>query len=294
MIHLDCGTVRPLLSILMLHSTLIGQFDLDYFFELSPDLLCVAGYDGYFKKINPAVSKTLGYSKEELFAVPINSFVHPDDRTLTENKRSSLRNGEPLLKFENRYLKKDGNVVWLSWTSMPIERDQLVFAIAKDVTYQKRVAEYERVSEILARLNQEQRTRLNSASSVIRSRVVHIEDQTETAMRAGQPSYSDQEWLNKFESVVRTYAGKLHLTLQFIANELAVSERQLFRQIGRILGITPNKLVTVIRLHLAWEAIVSGKYRTIAEISSIAGYGSKTHFKKLFNEIYGINVAEVI
>ncbi len=52
-------------------------FNLELFFELSPDLLCVAGYDGYFKKINPTVSKTLGYTDEELFARPIDDFVHP-------------------------------------------------------------------------------------------------------------------------------------------------------------------------------------------------------------------------
>ncbi len=62
-------------------------FNLELFFELSPDLLCVAGYDGYFKKINPTVSKTLGYTDEELFSRPIDSFVHPEDRVITSKKR---------------------------------------------------------------------------------------------------------------------------------------------------------------------------------------------------------------
>lgn len=53
------------------------------FFDLSPDLLCVAGYDGYFKKVNPAVIKLLGYTNEELLARPINEFVYlADQKTL--------------------------------------------------------------------------------------------------------------------------------------------------------------------------------------------------------------------
>src|ERR1700743_2380677 len=116
-------------------------FDLEYFFDLSPDLLCIAGYDGYFKKINPAVSKTLGYSYQELFASPINSFVHPDDREVTSKKRQSIREDHPLLNFENRYVTKSGEIVWLSWTSMPVESEKLVYAIAKNITHKKKLEE---------------------------------------------------------------------------------------------------------------------------------------------------------
>ena len=271
-----------------------AQFDLEYYFELSPDLLCVAGYDGYFKKINPAVSKTLGYTNEELFAVPINSFVHPDDRQLTAQKRDGLRNGDVLLQFENRYLTKNGAIIWLSWTSIPIERDKMVFAIAKDITYKKHLEEYARVHTILARLSDEQKKSFNKASDVIRPRVVPTEFSPEQYIKSTKISPADQAWLDSFEAVVRKYAGRLDLNLYLISDELSISERQLFRQIDRILGITPNKLVRIIRLNVAWEAIASGKYRTIKEISNIAGYASRTHFRKIFCEIYGIDVAELL
>src|SRR5476651_2310119 len=106
-------------------------FNLELFFELSPDLFCIAGYDGYFKKINPTVSKTLGYTDEELFSRPIDSFVHPDDRDVTSKKRGTIIKDNPLLNFENRYITKGGDIVWLSWTSMPIKSQNVVFAIAK-------------------------------------------------------------------------------------------------------------------------------------------------------------------
>lgn len=69
--------------------------DFEKFFELSPDLLCVAGFDGFFKKINPAVSKLLGYSNEELLSKPINHFVYYDDQNETETVRNKLRKKFP-------------------------------------------------------------------------------------------------------------------------------------------------------------------------------------------------------
>ncbi len=110
---------------------------LDIFFDISPDLFCIAGYDGYFKRINPAVSNLLGYSKEELFSSPINDFVHPEDKDVTSKARKKLTKSQPLLNFENRYITKNGETVWLSWTSMYLEKEELIFAIAKDITLKK-------------------------------------------------------------------------------------------------------------------------------------------------------------
>jgi PAS domain S-box-containing protein len=112
-------------------------YSLAPFFELSSDLLCIAGFDGYFKKINPALCKLLGYSKQELLQKPVNSFIHPDDMELTEKHRENIRNSKPLLNFENRYISKEGKTVWLSWTSMPVNEHKLVYAIAKNITHIK-------------------------------------------------------------------------------------------------------------------------------------------------------------
>ncbi|WP_416866999.1 MAG: sensor histidine kinase [Imperialibacter sp.] len=116
-------------------------FRLDPFFELSPYLLCIAGYDGYFRRINPAVCKLLGYSQEELLARPISDFIYHEDRHQTKVHRDGLLKNVPLLDFENRYVTKGGEVVWLSWNSMPYDSKQLVYAIAKNITHKKRIEE---------------------------------------------------------------------------------------------------------------------------------------------------------
>jgi PAS domain S-box-containing protein len=107
------------------------------FFEITPDLVCIADKDGFFKKINPAVIKTLGYTEAELFASPISSFIHPDDKGHTHERRAKLLGGEALVNFENRYVTKDGKDVWLQWTSIYFSGGEIVFAIAKDITVRK-------------------------------------------------------------------------------------------------------------------------------------------------------------
>jgi PAS domain S-box-containing protein len=96
-----------------------AQDDLDRFFTLSLDMLCVAGFDGYFKRVNPAWERVLGYTEEELLSRPYMEFTHPDDRHATSTEASRLSTGQDVIYFENRYLHKDGTWRWLLWTSTP-------------------------------------------------------------------------------------------------------------------------------------------------------------------------------
>lgn len=118
-----------------------NNYIFEHFFELSADLLCIAGFDGFFVKINPAVSNLLGYTNEELFSKPINEFVYIDDRHYTSKVRDELLNNKPLFNFENRYVTKSGDIVWLSWTSMPLADEKLVYAVAKNITHNKKLEE---------------------------------------------------------------------------------------------------------------------------------------------------------
>jgi PAS domain S-box-containing protein len=125
------------------------EFDYNPFFELSPDLLCIAGHDGYFKKVNPAFKKLLGYTDEELYSRPINSFIFNADHIETDVKRSEIKQNIPLVNFNNRYFKKSGELIWLSWTSVSLPEKNLIYAIAKNITHLK-VAEIER-NKLLAK-----------------------------------------------------------------------------------------------------------------------------------------------
>ena len=109
------------------------------FFSLSQELLCTAGFDGYFKKLNNAWEAALGYSVEELLAKPFIEFVHPDDRESSQNLVSTLVNGHNTSAFENRLLCKDGSVRWLLWSTVSVVEEQLLYASARDITDRKKI-----------------------------------------------------------------------------------------------------------------------------------------------------------
>ena len=116
------------------------ETELDQFFNLSVDLFCIAGSDGYFKRLNPQFQALLGYGEAELLSRPLLEFVHPEDRARTISELESLTRGIPCRDFENRYRCKDGSYRWLSWTSTSFERG-LLYAVARDITQDK---EFER------------------------------------------------------------------------------------------------------------------------------------------------------
>ncbi len=107
-------------------------------------------------------------------------------------------------------------------------------------------------------------------------------------------SPADLLWLAELETEVRKHIGKTDLNLYMLSDAVAISERQLFRRIKAITGLTPNKYIRTIRLQIAREAIESGKYRTISEISYAAGFDTPAYFSKLFKEHYGRDVSELL
>ena len=119
----------------------INDYNLGMFFEISQDFLCIAGFDGYFKRVNPAFLKILGYSEEEIYSKPIDEFIFHEDRSQTSMHRRNLINNNSLFHFENRYLTKKDEIIWLSWTSIPLPKERLVYAIAKDITFKKQMEE---------------------------------------------------------------------------------------------------------------------------------------------------------
>ena len=114
-----------------------AQEELDRFFRLSLDLLCIAGFDGYFKRVNPAWNRVLGYSADELLSRPYMELVHPEDRESTVAAAQQLSQGQDVIHFENRYLHKDGTHRWLTWMAAAYPEQQAVYAAARDITERK-------------------------------------------------------------------------------------------------------------------------------------------------------------
>jgi two-component system, sensor histidine kinase and response regulator len=112
--------------------------DLRGFIDLSPNLLCIAGTDGYFKHINPAWEKTFGYAKEEVLSRPYLEFVHPDDHEATVAEATNVASGRTTLSFENRYRCKDGSYKWLLWSAVVRVEKGLIYCIAREITEEKR------------------------------------------------------------------------------------------------------------------------------------------------------------
>lgn len=128
------------------------------FFTLSIDMLCVAGFDGYFKEINPAWHKTLGWASDEILSRPWLDLVHPEDHQQTIAAGQRLAAGQAVYQFENRYRCKDGTYRWMAWNSFPLPEERLIFGVVRDVTEQKRDEAARKLDEsrleALLRLNQ--------------------------------------------------------------------------------------------------------------------------------------------
>lgn len=124
-----------------------AEAELERFFDLSIDLFCVAERDGYFKRLNPAFEKTLGYRQKELLSEPFLNFVHPDDRAVTQAEMEKLNKNKATVSFENRYRCQDGEYKWLAWNAFPATGESLIYAVARDITEKKQAEKALRLTQ---------------------------------------------------------------------------------------------------------------------------------------------------
>ncbi len=140
--------------------------ELDQLFHLSSDLFCIAGFDGYFKRLNPSWEQTLGISRKELLSQPYIEFVHPDDRETTLKESEKIADGAAIFSFENRFRCDDGTYIWLLWNATPSSDQNLIFAVARDITLRKRAERRLAVGYTLTRILAEAEN-LGAASPLI-------------------------------------------------------------------------------------------------------------------------------
>jgi len=134
--------------------------DRDRFFDLSMDLLAIAGTDGYFKQLNPAWEKALGWTRTELMARPYADLVHPDDLEATAREAQRLRLGADTVDFENRFRRKDGTWRWLSWRSTAQPDRGLIYAVARDINDRKKIEQMK--ADFISVVSHELRTPLTA------------------------------------------------------------------------------------------------------------------------------------
>lgn len=135
-----------------------AEAESEQFFNTSLDMLCIVGFDGYFKRINPVWETTLGYSKEEILSTPFIELVHPEDRESTLKEIQKLSAGEITVYFENRYRCKDGTYKWLAWKGVPYVQKGLIYGIASDIS-ERKIAEIEKTQLIESLQKSEARNR---------------------------------------------------------------------------------------------------------------------------------------
>ena len=117
----------------------------DRIWNVSQDLLVVADRKGVWRTVNPACTRTLGWSEAELLGRTSEWLEHPDDGGLTRSQVKKLGEADVTVKFESRFRHKDGSYRWLSWTGVP-DRDH-IYAVARDVTAEKIAAERLKATE---------------------------------------------------------------------------------------------------------------------------------------------------
>lgn len=129
---------------------------LNNFFNLSLDFMCLANTEGYFTKVNPTFCSVLGYTEKELLENSFLSFVHPEDLPTTLKVIERLSQGELTVNFENRYRKADGTYIVMSWNCTPDPSTGVLYATARDMTEHNMVIQKEK--ELIV---EKERTELN-------------------------------------------------------------------------------------------------------------------------------------
>ena len=175
-----------------------AQEELDRFFTLSLDLLCIAKFDGYFERLNPAWEQLLGIPRTELLSRPWIDFVHPDDRDASDGARATVVGDSTLLHFENRYRCADGSYKWLEWSAVSYPDLGLIFACGRDVTDRKRVeAELRRYASDMAEAKREQEENAERLAQLVKELEV-------ARRRAEDATVAKSEFLANVSHEIRT------------------------------------------------------------------------------------------
>lgn len=182
------------------------ESELNQIFNTAPDIICLADIKGRFKRVNAAAQHLLGYSQDELLQMPYNKLVHPNDYDIFAEEVGKLSGAENTFYFENRYIAKSGEIIWLAWTCNSSEEEGLIYAVAKDITEKK---ELQNLLENATNLS-----RIGGWSVDLVNRKVYWSNMTKTILEVGekyQPSITGgfELYEEKSKKLVNTAVEKL-------------------------------------------------------------------------------------
>jgi len=159
-----------------------AEVQLDHFFELSPDLMCITDISGNFIKVNEAFESLLGFKKEDILQSHFLELIHPEDKHIFEDVEQKVLTGE-IMFHESRMRKKSGDFLWLSWTGKPFSKDGLIVGVGKNIS-EKKLQE-----EALANSHQE---------------TLNILESIQDGFLAVNHDWSVSYWNNAAEKIVQT------------------------------------------------------------------------------------------
>jgi PAS domain S-box-containing protein len=147
-----------------------SQSELEEFFALALDLMVIVGFDGYYKRVNPAYERTLGYPLRELLSRPVLEFVHPDDLPSVRDKFGELAggDGDDVIGVEHRVICRDGSVRWLQWNSRTMPERGVIFAVGRDVTDRRRADAELRAAHRMVEASRDELARLAEEQAALR------------------------------------------------------------------------------------------------------------------------------
>jgi PAS domain S-box-containing protein len=214
------------------------------FFEFSLDLMTITGFDGHFKRVNPAFIQFSGYSQDELLSHSCLEFVHPNDIASTIAEAKKICAGEPPTNyFENRYRCKDGSYRCLSWTSFVVHESQLIYGIARDITQAKQsegerqqLAERLRVAKTKLKQRVKSRTlALQQSEKTAKQQLAEIEAIYATAPVGLCVLDRDLRYVRINETLAQInglpVSAHIGRSLREIVPELAEQQEKVFRQV---------------------------------------------------------------